>query len=341
MPDLDRQISDSRKNCLNTIRLIAAISVMYIHAIAHLEVEMPKILNIVIAFFQGVPIFFAMSGFLVWESVGRSENILAYAKKRFLRIYPELWCAVLLGLGAILALYDAPIAWGQLGLFTATQGTVLQFWTPDFLRGYGCGTPNGALWTIGVTVQFYIVIWFLYKLLRNRGLITWLVIFAGSVLIAVFSPLLKAFLPEIMYKLYGQTLIPHAWLFLLGTMLAANRDRILPHLRKYWPLWLALSAVFMLTDLKDVPMGDYSLIQSSALILGIVGLAYQFPKLNIPVDISYGVYIYHMIVINVMIVLGFMYQPVYVWIAMLVSCLLAFLSERTVGRMAMRLKKRK
>ena len=101
MPNPDRQIFDARKNCLNTIRLIAAISVMYIHAIVHLEVDMPAILSSVIAFFQGVPIFFAMSGFLVWESVGRSENIVAYAKKRFLRIYPELWCAVLLGLGAI------------------------------------------------------------------------------------------------------------------------------------------------------------------------------------------------------------------------------------------------
>lgn len=246
---------------------------------------------------------------------------------------------MLLGLGTILMLYDAPIVWGQLGLFTVTQGTVLQFWTPDFLRGYGCGTPNGALWTIGLTVQFYIVIYFIYKLLRNKGLRTWLAIFAGSVLVTVFSPLLKGILPEIVYKLYRQTLIPHAWLFLLGTMLAANRGFFLPRLRKYWALLLALSAVFMLVGL-DVPMGSYSLFQSTALILGIVGLAYQFPKLNIKIDISYGIYIYHMIVINAMIVLGFIGRPVHVLIALLITCLIAFVSERTVGRWSLQLKKK-
>lgn len=92
MHNLDRQTDNSehRKNCLNTVRLIAAISVFYIHALNHLEVQMPDLLTRIIAFFQGVPIFFAMSGFLVWDSVGRSKSFGAYAKKRFLRIYPEL-----------------------------------------------------------------------------------------------------------------------------------------------------------------------------------------------------------------------------------------------------------
>ena len=264
--------SGRRKNCLNTIRLIAAISVFYIHALAHLKVAMPGVLTSVLSFFQGVPIFFAMSGFLVWDSVGRSDGFASYIKKRFLRVYPELWCAVLLSLAMILALFDEGIVWGQLGLFTLTQGTVLQFWTPDFLRGYGCGTPNGALWTICVMVQFYVVVYFAHRLLNKKKLWVWVSVFVGSVAAAVISPLLKGLLPGIIYKLYRQTLIPHAWLFLLGVILAAKRDFFFPYLRKYWGILLALSAVFLLTGF-DIRLGDYGLFSCMTLIPGMIGLA--------------------------------------------------------------------
>ena len=43
-------------------------------------------------------------------------------------------------------------------LFIFCQSSIFQFWTPNFLRGYGCGTPNGSLWTIGILIQFYIII---------------------------------------------------------------------------------------------------------------------------------------------------------------------------------------
>ena len=246
---------------------------------------------------------------------------------------------MLLGLVVILALYDAPISWGLLGLFTVTQGTVLQFWTPGFLRGYGCGTPNGALWTIGVMVQFYVAVYFLHKLLRNKGLKTWLEVLAGAVFVDLLSPLLKSFLPEIMYKLYSQTVIPYAWMFLAGVLLAAKRDVLMPLVRKYWVLLWAASAVLGWTKF-DISMGDYRLFSCLTLVAGVIGFAYQFPKLNIKIDISYGVYVYHMIVVNAMMALGFTGKPAYVLIVLLVTCLIAFISERTVGRWSIQLKKK-
>lgn len=89
--DSDKQLNrlDHPKNCLNTIRLIAAISVLYIHAKVHLGADMPAILTRIIAFFQGVPIFFAMSGFLIWDSVGRSDRFFSYAKNVFCGSIPS------------------------------------------------------------------------------------------------------------------------------------------------------------------------------------------------------------------------------------------------------------
>lgn len=165
---------DFKKNSLNLIRLLAAFQVMYMHAYVHLEVETPSLLNEIINYFKGVPVFFTLSGYLIWQSIGRSHTFTEYAKKRFWRIYPELWIAVIVEIVVLLALYHQPIDWPQLGLFTVGQATLFQFWTPEFLRGYGCGTPNGALWTITVLIQFYFIAYFIYKSFHNRNFFSWL-----------------------------------------------------------------------------------------------------------------------------------------------------------------------
>ena len=67
-------------NCLNTIRLLAAIEVLYGHAFRHLQIDAIPVLGDFIYFFQGVPIFFTMSGFLIWRSIGRSRSLGEYLK---------------------------------------------------------------------------------------------------------------------------------------------------------------------------------------------------------------------------------------------------------------------
>mgnify|MGYP003526174561 CR=1 FL=1 len=72
--NLDRQTDSWRNNSLNLIRLLAAFSIMYGHARVHMGVSVPEILNRVIDVFHGVPIFFILSGYLLWNSVGRSKS---------------------------------------------------------------------------------------------------------------------------------------------------------------------------------------------------------------------------------------------------------------------------
>jgi peptidoglycan/LPS O-acetylase OafA/YrhL len=38
------------------------------------------------------------------------------------------------------------------------QLSIVQFYNPDFLRGYGVGVLNGSLWTISVELQFYVML---------------------------------------------------------------------------------------------------------------------------------------------------------------------------------------
>lgn len=327
---MKRQSVIQQPNCLNTVRLLAALLILVGHAAQHLGIRVPQWMLWFVYYFRGVPIFFVLSGFLIWDSLGRN-SLRKYVKNRFLRIYPELWCAVGVGLAVLLVLYRQPINWLQVGAFVLTQGSFLQFWTPDCLRGYGCGTPNGALWTIGIQVQFYILAWFAYRLLHNQKLWRWVVAMVVAVLISAMIPVSAMLLPTIAYKLLLQTLLPYGWLFLLGCLLAQYSDRVIPRLKRFWPLLLLAAAVVKLFGL-DITAG-YGFLHSTFLTVGVIGLAYFVPKANIRIDISYGVYIYHMIVINAMIALGFTGSWMYMVIAMLITCVLATISALILDRL--------
>ena len=164
---------NEKKDCLNTIRLIGAFQVFYYHTITHLSIDMPDCVTKCVLFIMGVPVFFFLSGYLNWFSSNRSNNAAEYYQKRFWRIYPELWVAVLIEILSIIILYRGTINWVSLGVFTITQGTVLQFWTPDFLRAYGCSCPNGALWTICMIVQYYLIAYPLQRWLKDKSVRIW------------------------------------------------------------------------------------------------------------------------------------------------------------------------
>ena len=294
----------------------------------------------IIHFFWGVPIFFTLSGFLIWQSIGRSKTFGEYCRKRFWRIYPELWVAVLIELVVILLLNHQPLNWPQFGLFAVGQGTIFQFWTPDCLRGYGCGCPNGALWTICVLIQFYFFAYFLYKLLHNKGIVRWIITIIIFALISYFTPFLKMFMPETVGKLYDMTLFSHLWMFLVAACFAEYKDKVLPFVIKYWWIFILANLLFKYGLKFDLPMGEnrYGLICTLTLLFGLVGFAYRFPVFDVKRDISYGVYIYHMTVINAAIALGFSGTPLCFIVVLLITCSFAWLSAKYIGEFSKKMK---
>lgn len=342
---MEATVIDYRKNSLNAIRLIAALQVLFGHTVVHLGIATSSIVNEVSFFFQGVPIFFTMSGFLIWDSIGRSGSFKSYFKKRFWRIFPELWVAVIIEV-IVLSLFliwgGQFINWPQLGLFTLTQSTIFQFWTPDFLRVYGVGCPNGALWTIGVLIQFYCIAFFIYKVLHNRGEWAWLLCFVIAFLISWIPSLFNNSIPEIYGKLYSQTVLPYLWMFILAMFVAEYKNAILVYLKNYWYIPLVFNILFQILGC-DV-MAGYGFIKTATLFAGLLGFAYAMPGLNIKTDISYGVYIYHMTIINVIIECGLIGKLSGVWLLMIVlvsTCIIAWVSTKTVGEWGLSRKQNK
>ena len=260
---------------------------------------------------------------------------MSYAKKRFWRIYPEMWAGIAVNLMVLVILFKEKIQWVWLGIFAVTQGTVLQFWTPSFLESYGCGTPNGSLWTICVLMQSYLALYFAYKWLHKRPIWLWVIGLVVSCVVSYVTPYFEPFMPGVIFKLYNQTLFPFFWLFLLGAFVSEYKEKIVPVLKKFWPLFLAISIFFMYGN-RDITMAreGYTLFRSIGQFAGFLGLAYALPKLNIKLDISYGIYIYHMTIVNAMIELGFTGKFIYLPVVLVITCVIAYISSLIFGNLA-------
>lgn len=326
-------MSEVNHNSLSLIRLLAALQVILFHLINNFQVSIYSCLSTSLFYFRGVPIFFIISGFLIWFSMERSRSYDEYIKKRFWRIYPELWMAVLIELITIVVLYNkANLV--HLGLFAIAQGTIFQFWTPSSLREYGCGTPNGALWTISVMIQFYIIAWLIRKMLHNKNWIYWIASFAGLLITSIVGQIVvdKTGV-EIVSKLYGQTIIKYCWLFFIGCFIAEFKDKTLPLLTRFWYLFLVGGVVPYMTGF-DIYAG-YFVLWSVLMVSGLIGFAYRFAGLEIKVDISYGLFLYHMIIMNAFIELGLSGCWMYALILVILTILFAWGSCITIGKWAL------
>lgn len=326
-------------DCLNLIRIIAAVQVMFGHTVEHLKLPIDPTIFYATYFLRGVPIFFAISGYLMWFSIGRQKSYKQYLEKRFWRIYPELWVAVAIEVLVMVLLYR-DWDWFSLILFTFGQSTLFQFWTPSCLRGYGVGVPNGALWTIGVIIQYYIVAWFFYKVMSaQRNWKKWAIGFIAAFLVSFGLDYIIHLLTKnvIIGKLYSQTIIKYFWLFYIGMFIAEFKEKMLPFLKQYWSAGLLIAFVFFWSRI-DLYSGYY-VGWSIFLVAGLIGFAYRYPKFNVNPDVSYGLFLYHMIVVNVFVNFNMTGEWLYFLLVFGFSLLLAYISTVTIGQLSQTKKK--
>src|ERR1051326_4768007 len=94
---------DTNFPLFNSLRAIAALSVFAFHAIYQVAVAEPHEriwFRLGVNLDIGVPIFFAISGFLLYRPFlaatvrGEGLSVRAYAWRRFLRIVPAYWVAL-------------------------------------------------------------------------------------------------------------------------------------------------------------------------------------------------------------------------------------------------------
>lgn len=344
-----------KTNNFDLIRLFAALQVLIFHATHHLDAPLNShAVNWLVSLFPGVPIFFFVSGFLISSSFETNNSLRDYTLNRALRIYP----ALLVCLGITIALvastgyFQQEFSGKEFLVWVACQMTFMQFFNPDFLRGFGVGVVNGSLWTISVELQFYVLVPCLYALLTrlgNRGKRSDLAI-AGLLLLFLvanrwYFAMEDSLSEHLAHRLMGVSFVPWFYMFLLG-VLAQRHFAMLHRLLAGKGLYLLVAYVLLMFAINPFgvvrgnALGPFSY---AALALVVFSCAYSLPMLSRRLlagnDISYGVYIYHMPVVNVLIELGFRGRPVDVVAATTLTVLLACLSWFAVERPALRLKR--
>jgi len=331
--------SEFKTNNFDLLRILAATQVVLVHSAAHLGLGRPAGLSLVEAF-PGVPIFFAISGFLISASFERSRDVRSYTRNRMLRIYPGLWCVVLATV-LVATLFGFGFLHLRALFWLACQMGGL-IYTPGFLRSFGMGSYNGALWSIPIELQFYFLLPFFYlgvvRTERARTLVfaaAWLVFVVAAFLLAIGDSAVEAFHPKLLYYSF----IPHIYLFLTGVLLQrwnAQRSRWI--VGKGLP-WVAAYLVVHFT----VPWGVNRVFGPIVLAVATVSTAYTLPGLSQRLlrgnDISYGVYIYHGLIINILIELGHKGRLFYVPVVLVLTLVAGWLSWRFIERPFLRRKR--
>ena len=286
--------SRSRENNFDVLRLVAASLVLVAHCWALTGRGDPTFVGAGLVAL-GVPIFFAISGFLIARSWQLDPRPGAFVVKRVLRLWPALlvvlaFCALVLG---------AAVTDQTLGAYFASP-KVMQYvvdnarlHTTFTLPGVFQHNPwpdgvNGSLWTLPAEVKAYGIV----LALGLAGLLR-----RPLVLVAVLAFVLWMLVGDgttrpyfLAHELGSPAEIEFIAYFVGAALLFSLRDRI----RLDWWLALAATAVMWLTSHS----GEGVKTTAWALTLPylVIFLAYSTPAwLRVavrPGDLSYGIYIW-------------------------------------------------
>lgn len=351
-----------KNNNFDLLRLLAALQVVVCHGVEHFHIEihagLPRELCNVLTAFPGVPIFFTISGFLIFWSFERNPDLSSYIVNRALRIFPALWCCFACTLALLCAfgvIQFNDLASPTLMAWFVAQVSVFQFYTPDLLRTFGSGTPNGSLWTIPVEIQFYVAVPLLFALLRKAGSkkienIIFLVLMVASFAVNLYAQQLDS--QSLGRKLMGVCLIPYLFYFLVGSIIYRNYATLRSWFEGRFLVWISVYALYFLVFGRLLGCYDatywpnvFGLVAALLLSGATIAFAYSAPGLSQRLlrgnDLSYGVYIYHMPVINSLLELGYLNAHVGFLVSLPTTVFLAFLSWVLVEKPALAMKRRK
>ena len=340
-----------RINNFDLIRLIAALQVVYTHGIHHLKIEglLFSFFEKFIQYFPGVPIFFTVSGFLIFWAFDRKPELKQYTVNRILRLYPALYaCLAITILLLILSSSLDLLSHTSFYLWLITQATFLQFYTPDILRFWGVGTPNGSLWTIVVEVQFYVLVPIIYLLVKKfNGAIVLASLFLISIILN-FS--LTSINPSLIKQLSFVSIFPYLFNFIIGSAIYVFWDKLKSIFEGKFLIWFMAYLIYINIfgnyfgyEIKSYQINNiFQLITPIFLSLITISFAFSFNGLSNKTlkhnDISYGVYIYHMLVVNTLVFLGYSQDNIYFLATFLITIVLAYLSWILIEKNALKLK---
>lgn len=336
------QVYDPRNNALNAWRLTLASGVILLHAFLLTKEHLPEFHQ----FLRDgwVDGFFAISGFLIAGSWLNKSKSRVYFAARALRIFPGLWMCLI-----VTAFIFAP-ATGDVSLGSQI-GYVLKNGTLLPLQASIDGTPatefhtwNGNLWTLLFEMLCYLMV----ALLGITRLLNKWFVLAAFIAVVAWSEMLPPWSVFGAMMETGEAIDPATGALLVQAVTARLLTMFLAGMLVYlWkdqiPASWSLVAVATVITAASTLLPSYRLAAAIPLtyVLIVSGALIRHKWLQLPTDLSYGVYIYGFPIQQLLLVAGLGVHPLLFAVISLAATLpVAALSWFLIEKPALNAKRR-
>lgn len=333
----------NRENNFDFLRFVFALIVVCEHCIVLVDNNLlaEKGWTYVFDTYIAICGFFVISGFLVTKSLLSSNNLHDYLEKRARRLLPAyvtviVLCTLLLSLISELpyGLYFSSVETLKYFLSNISFLNFLHPTLPGVFSEHYIPAVDGALWTIKIEVGFYLLLPLIVFVINRRrtfskGLLWLFSFYFASVLFRQLfiywgSQLNSRLIMDLSHQLPG-----FLSYFLSGALLFVVYEFFLKH--KNIIVLIALP-VFLIER-----HFDWEVLRPIALACMVIYVAFSFSFLNRfgkYGDISYGIYIFHFPIIQVLISLGFYNgNPLLAFLmTVLIVCVVGFLSWHLIEK---------
>ena len=310
--------SAKRQNTFDFIRLVAALAVVVEHSVFHLDASfLWHNEHNSLWFNGGVATFFILSGMMVYRSGERAHAEgrpwLDFYRNRALRIVPAIYSYfALLVLLLVVSGFLAPrqLLTGQFAAFAGSNLLLAPVYSPAMLDGFGVGVVNGSLWTIPVEVSFYVVVPLIVLFAARKGWLwaTGTVLALAAIAVLLYGAAGATASESVAWKVFGVTFAPYLWWFGIGIAWSF----LWPRVKQSG--WIATGAIVLYFALAKLPLDTGAAFVANAaaaipLSYAAIWFGYKGPKILGRLtarigDLSFSVYIWHMIVVNFLVSWG-------------------------------------
>lgn len=286
----------------DTIRLLAASAVVLHHA---LKLDMDIVKDDYLYHFShgytqmgllAVSVFFCLSGFLVTPGLAKTGNVIEYLSRRFMRIMPLLVFVVVVtafAVGPLVSHVSAAeyFTSGQTWKYLKNISTSLSLQLPGVVDYDGGDTINGPMWTLRYEWICYFLIGgaSLLGFFRHRWLFLAGWVAAILVLVLYYGPQPAdersfPFMLAFLFAYFGSGVL----MFLFGDVLRWSAGLMVLALLALLAAWY-----FQLSYIFAPFLTGY-------LVVGLGLVRFPWSALLGKVDLSYGVYLAHSVILMVL-----------------------------------------
>ncbi len=303
----------SKDNAFDLLKLVGAYIVLFSHSFRHFGVAKPAWSLFFTEGSVGVIMFFAITGFVIMpayeRSVQKNQGLWVFYWNRIVRLLPPVVFSFL-----VITLID----WLIIHESIFRQGYIKYAIKYCFLAkggGYGDnGITNGVMWTLVPDVVFYLLTPVIYKVMKNKKTWVWLMLILFFWQFNIWDKQTIQFTKKIPYigaRVDEGFSLCFLYEFLIGSFLYFKRDSIICFFQSHKAFVFVFICIFTIffelyTYTEMIPRTGEMHTPWIGIMVSplVIVLGYIIKPIRFKVELSYGIFLFHMIIVELLKYLG-------------------------------------